>query len=135
MNEISSEIPWRPVHLFFFFFRFLLSLSVCSKWKKCIYYVMAKLNSKKQKKFAFTKNFFFFSYFSSFFHPCCFVHESILPNFFLCKRIIFPFFAVKLGHFIVNTYYRICYKHSSLRAKMGKWRKIKVGRIASICEL
>ena len=47
------------------------------------------------------------------------VQESI---FFLCKCIIFPFFAVKLGHFIVNTSFFICYKHSSLTTKIGKQR-------------
>ena len=42
--------------LFFFIFWFLLlSLSVCNIWKKCIYYKMAELNSKKWKNFAFTK--------------------------------------------------------------------------------
>jgi hypothetical protein len=29
--------------------------------------------------------------------------ESILPIFFLIKRIVFPFFAIKIGHFRVQT--------------------------------
>ena len=42
--------------LFFFIFWFsLLSLTVCNKWKRCIYNEMAKLNSKKRKNCAFTK--------------------------------------------------------------------------------
>ena len=52
---------------------------------------------------------------------------------FLRKHIIFPFFAVKLCHFIVNTTFFICYKHSSLTAKIGKWRKTNFGRIDSWC--
>ena len=43
--------------------------------------------------------------------------ESILPNFFLRKRRIFPFFADKLGHFIANVFYPICNKRSSLLLK------------------
>ena len=43
------------------------------------------------------------------------VLESILPNFFLCKHKIFPFFALP---FYRNFF--ICYKHSSLTAKIGK---------------
>ena len=52
-------------------------------------------------------------------------------TFFLRKRIIFLFVAVKLGHFIVNASFFICYKHSRLTAKIGKHRKTKIGRINS----
>ena len=42
--------------LFFFVFRFtLLSLSVCNKQKKCVYYTTAKLSSKKWKNSSFLK--------------------------------------------------------------------------------
>ena len=51
------------------------------------------------------------------------------PNFFLCKRIIFQFFAVKLGHFRDNSIVFICYKHSKIR----KQRKTKLCRIDSKC--
>ena len=57
--------------------------------------------------------------------------ESILPKKFLRKRINCPFSAVKLGHFIVNTPCCLCYKHSSLAAKIGKRKKTKFGRIDS----
>ena len=52
-------------------------------------------------------------------------------TFFLRKRKIFPFFAVKLGRFIENTPFFITYKHSNLKAKIGKQRKTKFGRIGS----
>ena len=42
---------------------------------------------------------------------------------FLWKRRIFPFFADKLGRFIINTHLFLCYKHSSLTAKIGKPEK------------
>ena len=51
--------------------------------------------------------------------------------FFILKRIVFPFFAVKLGHVIVYSSLFICYKHSSLTAKIGKQRKTKFGRFDS----
>ena len=40
--------------------------------------------------------------------------------FFLRYRLLFPFFAIKLGHFIDNSIVFICYKHSSLTAKLDK---------------
>ena len=52
-------------------------------------------------------------------------------TFFLHKHNFFPFFAIKLGHFLLNTLFFICYKHSSLTAEIGKWRKTKFGRIDS----
>jgi hypothetical protein len=55
-------------------------------------------------------------------------------TFFLRKHIIFPFFAVKLGHFIVNTFFFTCYKHSSLAAQIGKQKKTKFGWIDSWLE-
>ena len=57
--------------------------------------------------------------------------ESILPNFFSSKRRIFLFFVTKLGHFIVQTPFVICYKHSSITVKIGKLEKWKFGRIDS----
>jgi len=35
-------------------------------------------------------------------------------NFFLCLRIIFPFFAAKLGHFIIN-YFFLCVKKTQIK--------------------
>ena len=43
--------------------------------------------------------------------------EPILPNFHFSG---FPIFAVKLGHFMVKTFFFISYKHSSLSAENGK---------------
>ena len=42
----------RPNFVLFVFRFLLLSLSICDKWKKCIYYDMAKLNNEKRKNFA-----------------------------------------------------------------------------------
>ena len=56
-------------------------------------------------------------------------HESILPNLFSSKTHLFPFFAIKRGHFKVKICFFICYKHSSLTAKIEKRRKTKFGRI------
>ena len=50
---------------------------------------------------------------------------------FLRICIIFLFFAVKLGHFIAHTSCVICYKHSSLTAKIEKQRYTKFDRIDS----
>ena len=52
-------------------------------------------------------------------------------TFFHHKRRIFPFFAINLGHFIIDTHLFICYKHSSLTLKVRKQRKTKFGRIDS----
>ncbi len=51
-------------------------------------------------------------------------------TFFLCKSKFFPFFAIKLGHLIVNTFF-LCCKHLSVTMKIGKQRKTKFGRINS----
>ena len=44
-------------------------------------------------------------------------------TFFLRKCRIFPFFATKLGHCTVHTFFITCYKLSSLTAKIGKSEK------------
>jgi hypothetical protein len=59
-----------------------------------------------------------------------FNQELILPNFILRKTKIFQFFAIKLGHFELETIFS-CYKHSSLTTKIGKRKKSKFGRIDS----
>ena len=47
---------------------------------------------------------------------------------------MFPLYAIKLGHFTVNTIMFMCYKHSSLVAKIGERVKTTIGGIASwIC--
>ena len=61
---------------------------------------------------------------------CIFWSQSY-QTFFLCRRRFFQFFATKLGHFIVHTPFVICYKHSSLTARIGKPEKWKFGRIDS----
>ena len=85
-------------------------------WKMCFYCEMnGKSKWKTREKFSKLRNL-----------------ESILPNFFLLRNcIIFPFFVVKLDHFISNLYFFISYKHSSLTTKIVKWRKPKFGRIDS----
>ena len=50
---------------------------------------------------------------------------------FLCKRIIFLFFALKLGHFILNTSFFHLLLSLKLNSKIGKQRKTKLGRIDS----
>ena len=47
--------------------------------------------------------------------------------FFLHKRLNFLFFAVSLGHFVVNRFFFICYKHSNLtKPKNWTMKKKKV---------
>jgi len=36
---------------------------------------------------------------------------------------IFPFFAVKLGHIIINDFFSLGTKHTTLTAKIGKKKK------------
>ena len=57
--------------------------------------------------------------------------SQFYQTFYLRKPIIFPFFAIKLGHFMLNSLFFICYKHSSLPAKIGKQSYTKFGRINS----
>lgn len=59
------------------------------------------------------------------------LQEPDQPNFFLSKSRIVTFFASKLEHFIVLCIFSTCnkHRHSSLRAKMGTWRKTKFGII------
>ena len=45
--------------------------------------------------------------------------------------IMFPFFAIKIDCFIMDTIAFICYMHSSLTARIGKQVKTKFGRIDS----
>ena len=61
--------------------------------------------------------------------------ESILPYFFSSLMIIFSIFAIMLGHFIVDTFLFICYKQSSLTAKIGKQRKTNRLQVSSINDL
>ena len=42
---------------------------------------------------------------------------SILPNFFLCKLIIFPFSAAKLDHCILNTFFSFVTNTQALQQK------------------
>ena len=47
LGYLKSILPY----FVFFIIQFsLLSLSVCNKWKKCIYYEMANLNMEKNGK-------------------------------------------------------------------------------------
>ena len=52
--------------------------------------------------------------------------ESKLPNFFLHKRNILPFFAIKLGHFIVNTFFHML-QTLMLNSRIRKRKKTKFG--------
>ena len=57
--------------------------------------------------------------------------RSSYQTFFHRRQRFFPFFATKLGHFVVHTPFVICYKHSSLTLRIGKPKKWKFGRIDS----
>ena len=56
--------------------------------------------------------------------------ESILPNFFFHKHKNFPFFAIKLGHLTVNTFFQKL-KKLKLSSKNRRNKKKKVCRIES----
>ncbi len=57
--------------------------------------------------------------------------KSILPNFFLHKKKIFLHFLLLRLAVLKYRHFFLCYKHSSLTAKIGKRRKTKFGRINS----
>ncbi len=48
--------------------------------------------------------------------------------------MFFTYFAVKLGHFIINDFLCICNKHASLTAKIKERRK-KISFIGSATEV
>ena len=48
--------------------------------------------------------------------------ESILPSFFLRKRRIFPFFAVKLGHFIADAFFPYVTNTQAYQRKSEIWK-------------
>jgi hypothetical protein len=50
-----------------------------------------------------------------------------IKNFLFANDDFFRFFAVKLGHFIINEFFFLCNKHTSLTLKIGKLKKGFIG--------